>query len=115
VNRRPNPFQVPARPIPCAPYAEEFLDDHSGDRAPWVDHNLFTEDVVVRVLERNHAWLRDRARSTSDVKEALFPRYEESGMRRAEILSVLNRALFDLGYHPSHTGSNPKWSSPVTA
>ncbi|WP_306599176.1 hypothetical protein [Geothrix sp. 21YS21S-2] len=113
MSRRENPFHVPVRPIPYDPYEQFEHDDFPAGEAPWLDYNLFTTAVVTRVIDGNLLWISDRPRNANEIREVLFPTYEEGTMNTDEILSVLCNVLFDAGFEPYGQDVEAFWTSPV--
>lgn len=105
----------PVSPIPCDPWEMEHPCDFLYRRSPWLDLNLFTDEVVVRVIERNEPWLRARPRTTREVWTTLFPFCTRAQLTDIEILRVLDRRLSGLGLKPNgRPGSNCLWTAPAT-
>lgn len=115
-NHSPASFRAPVRPIPCDPWEMEHPCDCLHRGSPWLDFNLFTDEVVIRVIERNDPWLRERPRTTREVWTTLFPSCTRYRLTDIEIMRVLDRRLSGLGLKPSgHLAPNCTWTAPATS
>lgn len=100
----PHPFLLHPEPIRC------LLGEDEDPFDSWV---LFGEVSLASTISENSNWLQVMSRSSSKVREVLFPHYRAAGMSRDEILQRISRGMFDAGYTPSNHGPNPTWTHPV--
>ncbi|BDU74905.1 hypothetical protein [Mesoterricola silvestris] len=96
-SRRQNPFQNVPIPVPIEGWNLRAAD-------------IFRERPLADHLERNRAWLQARPRTSNQIEDALFPSFALGGMESREVRSLLNRALWDAGFTPSHEDANPTWT-----
>lgn len=102
---RTNPFVRPPKPIPCDP----FEGDSWGASESPTAREVFSEDVLPRVIDGNAAWLQYQERRTHEIRMTLFPHFIRAGMTNEEIGACINWSMFDAGYQPRGSDSNPSW------
>jgi hypothetical protein len=92
------------KPIPCDP-----SEEHPSLMA-W---DLFTPEIVARVIERNRDWMQWTNRTTSEVLGALFINVDYAGMTDIQAMRRVSDIIHDAGYTPSNQTPNPTWTFPV--
>ena len=91
-------------PIPCDPTEEMPILQ---------GRELFTKEVIARVLEANKAWLQETPRTSLEVFVHIFHRCHTGDMSIEEVRSEIEIALFLAGYLPTGHGYLTAWSFPV--
>jgi hypothetical protein len=92
------------KPIPCDP-----SEEHPSLTA-W---DLFTPEIVARVIEQNQGWMQWTNRTTSEVLGALFINVDYAGMTDVQAMRRVSNIIHDAGYTPSNQSPNPTWTFPV--
>jgi hypothetical protein len=93
-----NPFPGVSMPLPLEGWNLRATD-------------IFRECPLARHLGSNAGWLQARPRTSDAIEAALFPAYALCGMEHDEVRSLLNRALWDVGYNPDDEETdNPTWT-----
>jgi hypothetical protein len=74
---------------------------------------LYTPEIVARVIERNRDWMQWTNRTTSEVLGALFINVDYAGMTDVQAMRRVSDIIHDAGYTPSNQTPNPTWTFPV--
>jgi len=72
--------------------------------------DIFSKRPLTAHLNRNAGWLQALPRSTEAIESTLFPDYKAYRMESEEVLQLLNRALWNMGYTPSSNSDTDNYT-----